>query len=73
MKSRLNNNPDITIDANSPANVHHANKYLERFSVSIRLLNYSHKSYKLFLVKSWFCMQMGFVTNFIVFSSLVQD
>jgi hypothetical protein len=72
MKSRLNNNPDITIDANSPANVHHANKYLERFSVSIRLLNHSHKSYKL-LVKSWFCMQMGFVTNFIVFSSAVQD
>lgn len=33
MKSKLNNNPDITIDDNNPANVQYANRYLEFFSI----------------------------------------
>jgi hypothetical protein len=33
MKSKLNNNPDITIDDNNPAKVQYANRYLEFFSI----------------------------------------
>ena len=33
MRSKLNNNPDITIDDNNPANVQYANRYLEFFSI----------------------------------------
>ncbi len=33
MKSKLNNNPDITIDANNPDNVQQANTNFEFFSV----------------------------------------
>lgn len=34
MKSKLNNNPDITIDDNNPAKVQYANRYLEFFLFS---------------------------------------
>ena len=33
MRSKLNNDPDITIDDNNPANVQYANRYLEFFSI----------------------------------------